>query len=111
MLDLRPDPALIAEYIRLHREVWPEIQASIRDAGVVDMQIYNAGNRLFMIMDTQDDFSLEQKSKMDAANPKVLEWETLMGRFQQVDTGADPTRRWVELTKVFQLTSVSSSNR
>ncbi|MGI4853011.1 MAG: L-rhamnose mutarotase [Janthinobacterium lividum] len=105
MLDLRPDPALIAEYLRLHRDVWPEIQASIRDAGVLDMQIYHAGYRLFMIMDTEDDFSLERKARMDAANPRVLEWETLMGRFQQVDTGADPTTRWIELKKVFQLTS------
>ena len=111
MLDLRPDPALIAEYIRLHRDGWPEIQASIRDAGVLDMQIYNAGNRLFMIMDTQDDFSLEQKAKMDAANPKVLEWETLMGRFQQVDTEADPTTRWVELTQIFNLIPSHPGNR
>ena len=105
MLDLRPDPALIAEYIRLHRNVWPEIQASIRDSGVLDMQIFQAGNRLFMIMDTADGFSLERKAAMDAANPKVLEWETLMGRFQQVDTEADPTTRWVELSQVFQLSS------
>lgn len=111
MLDLRPDPVLIAEYIRLHREVWPEIQASIRNAGVLDMQIYHADNRLFMIMDTEDDFSLERKAKMDAANPRVLEWETLMGRFQQVDTGADPTTRWIELTKVFQLTHAETGNR
>ncbi|MGI4758866.1 MAG: L-rhamnose mutarotase [Janthinobacterium lividum] len=104
MLDLRPDAALIEEYIAYHQAVWPEIQASIRDAGVLDMQIYNAGNRLFMIMDTADDFTLQKKAAMDAANPKVLEWETLMGRFQQVDVDANPTTRWIELTQIFQLT-------
>lgn len=102
-LDLRPDPTLMAEYIEHHRAVWPEIQQSIRDAGVLDMQIYNLGNRLFMIMDTADDFSLERKAAMDAANPKVLEWERLMGRYQQVDEGANPTTRWVRMDKVFQL--------
>ena len=103
MLDLRPDPALIAEYIEYHKAVWPEILLSIREAGVLDMQIYNNGNRLFMIMDTEDDFSLQRKAAMDAANPRVLEWENLMGRFQQVDPDTNPTTRWVELDKVFQL--------
>ncbi len=103
MLDLRPDPALIAEYIKYHGAVWPEVLSSIRDAGVLDMQIYNSGNRLFMIMDTEDDFSLQHKAAMDAANANVLKWENLMGRFQQVDPGSNPTTRWVELTKVFQL--------
>ena len=102
-LDLRPDPTLIQEYIEHHKAVWPDILASLHAAGVLDMQIYNTGNRLFMIMDTVDDFSLEKKAAMDAANPRVLEWETLMGRFQQVDSDANPTTRWVEMTKVFQL--------
>lgn len=103
-LELRPNPALIEEYIEHHKAVPLEIRQSIRDAGVLDMQIYNTGNRLFMIMDTTDDFTLEAKAKMDASNAKVLEWETLMGRFQQVDETANPTTRWQQLTKVFQLT-------
>ncbi|MBW4028174.1 MAG: L-rhamnose mutarotase [Acidobacteria bacterium] len=102
-LDLRPDHVLIAEYIRLHEEVWPEIKKSIRDAGVLDMQLYCLGNRLFMIMDTLDDFTLERKAAMDAANPKVIEWETLMANFQEVDDAGDPTRKWQLMHKIFQL--------
>ncbi|ADV83432.1 L-rhamnose mutarotase [Terriglobus saanensis] len=104
VLDLRPDPVLIAEYIRLHQGVWPEIRESIREAGVLDMQIYRLGDRLFMIMDTLDDFTLERKAALDAANPKVIEWETLMGTFQQVDAAGDLTRRWQLMDKIFQLT-------
>ena len=103
-IDLRPDPVLIAEYIRLHQEVWPEIRQSIRDAGVLDMQIYRLDNRLFMVMETIDDFTLERKAAMDATNPKVIEWETLMGRFQQVDDAGDLSRRWQLMDKIFQLT-------
>lgn len=102
-LDLRPDPALIEAYIEHHKAVWPEILESLRNAGILDMQIYNTGTRLLMIMDTNDDFTLEAKAKMDNANEKVREWETLMGRFQQVDQSADPTTRWQLMTKVFQL--------
>ena len=102
-LDLRADEKLIAEYIEYHREGWPEIHKSIRDAGVVDMQIYELGGRLFMIMDTADDFSFERKAQMDKANPKVQEWEALMARFQDVGAEADPSGKWKVMGKIFQL--------
>jgi L-rhamnose mutarotase len=103
MLDLRDDAALIAEYIEYHRNVWPEIKQSIRDAGVLDMQIYNAGRRLFMILDADDGFTFERKSAMDSSNPKVMEWEELMAGFQQVEAGQDPTRRWQLMDRIFEL--------
>jgi L-rhamnose mutarotase len=102
-LHLRSDPALIAEYVELHRDGRPEIHQSIRDAGVIDMQIYLIGNQLFMIIDTTDSFTLEKKAAMDLANPAVVEWERLMGRFQEVDEMSDPTKRWRLIEKVFQL--------
>lgn len=102
-LDLRPDPQLIAEYVDLHRHGRPEIHQSIRDAGVLDMQIFLLHNHLFMIMDTTDAFTLEGKTAMDLANPKVMEWEQLMSRFQDVDQSGDPTGRWKPLRKIFQL--------
>ena len=73
-LDLRCDSLLIAEYVRLHQQVWPEIRKSIRDTGVLDMQIYRIGNRLFMIMDAEDSFSFDKKAVMDAANSAVQRW-------------------------------------
>jgi L-rhamnose mutarotase len=45
-LDLVDDPQKIAEYEAYHRQVWPEITASIKNAGVVAAEIYRAGNRL-----------------------------------------------------------------
>jgi L-rhamnose mutarotase len=102
-LNLRPDLNLIAEYVDLHRYGRPEIHQSIRDTGVLDMQIFLTGNRLFMIMDTDDTFTLEHKAAMDLANPEVLAWEQLMTRFQDVDESGDPTTRWEPLEKIFQL--------
>ena len=51
-LDLKDDPALIAEYERLHQNIWPQISAHLRGHGVLDMQIWRLGTRLFMVMDT-----------------------------------------------------------
>jgi hypothetical protein len=41
---------------------------------------------------------------MDAANPKAIEWETLVGRYQQVDEMKDPTQHWKLMDRIFQLT-------
>jgi L-rhamnose mutarotase len=102
-LDLQDDPKKIAEYKRHHEKIWPEVRDSLLDAGVVAMEIYLTGTRMFMIMDVNDSFSLEKKAAMDRANPKVQEWEALMANFQAVPPGADPVRRWAPMEKVFDL--------
>lgn len=102
-LDLQNDPAKIADYKRYHEKIWPEVRDSLRDAGVTNMEIYLLGNRMFMIMDVADGFSFDRKAAMDSANPKVLEWETLMANFQAVPEGANPVRRWAPMEKVFDL--------
>mgnify|MGYP000129040439 CR=1 FL=1 len=57
-LDLRDSPELIAEYRKRHSqaEVWPEILAGIREVGILEMEIYILGTRLFMIVETPADF-------------------------------------------------------
>ena len=102
-LDLKDDPQLIAEYEAYHREVWPEIKKSILDSGITNMEIYRFGTRLFMIMETNDAFSFDRKSAMDSSNPKVLEWEQLMWKFQQPLPGSKPGEKWVVMEKIFEL--------
>lgn len=104
-LDLKEDDALIAEYEYWHQAEngWPEVRKSIIDAGIIEMEIYRTGNRLFMIMDTDDDFDFERKKKMDAGNPKVQEWESLMWKFQKPLPSAKPDEKWVLMYKIFEL--------
>ena len=102
-LDLVDDATLIAEYEAYHQNVWPEIKESITTAGITDMEIYRFGNRLFMIMETDDSFSLDRKGAMDAVNPKVQEWEQLMWKYQQALPGAKPGEKWVFMDRIFKL--------
>lgn len=102
-LDLKNDPALIADYEAYHKQVWPEIVASIKESGILNMQIYRTGNRLFMIMETTNSFSFDAKNKADAANTKVQEWETLMWKYQQALPGAQPGEKWKLMEKIFEL--------
>lgn len=101
--DLKDNPELIQQYIEYHQEVWPEIKASIRDAGIMDMEIFQVFNRLFMIMEVNETFDPDIKSKMDTENPKVQEWENLMWKFQQSLPNAEKGEKWVRMQKIFKL--------
>lgn len=104
-LDLVDDPVLITEYENWHRagNIWPEIKKSILDAGILQMEIYRTGNRLFMIMETEDTFSFERKAAMDGGNPKVQEWENLMWKFQLSLPWAKKSEKWVLMDVIFSL--------
>jgi L-rhamnose mutarotase len=102
-LDLKDDQTAIEEYKRYHVKIWPEVKQSLIDAGILEMEIYLAGTRLFMIMDVGDKFSLSAKAAADAANAKVQEWEALMARFQQELPQSRPGQKWVVMEKVFSL--------
>ena len=102
-LDLKDDPRLIAEYRRYHEKIWPEITRSIKDSGVEDMEIYLLGTRMFMIMEVNESFSFAAKTKADQLNPRVQEWERLMGTFQKSLPQAKPGAKWLLMERVFKL--------
>lgn len=102
-LDLKDDPNLIDEYKRQHQNVWPEITQSIKDTGIINLEIYNIGDRLFMIIEADSDFSFEKKSRLDTGNLKVQEWETLMWKFQKSLPGSKPGEKWILMDKIFEL--------
>ncbi len=102
-LDLKDDEQSAREYKMLHMAVWPEIIASLEDAGITHLEIYQVANRLFMIMETGPDFSFEKKKIIDEANPKVQEWENLMWKYQQALPTAKPGEKWVLMEKIFEL--------
>lgn len=95
----------MAEYKEYHAagNAWPEITKSITDAGIIDLQIYLTGNRMFMIMDVDETFDAARKSKMDANNSKVQDWEELMWKYQQALPWAKEGEKWVAMEKVFHL--------
>lgn len=102
-LDLKDDQKLIAEYEKHHEKVWPEIIDSIKNSGITDMQIYRVANRLFMIMETNKDFSFERKNEMDRSNLKVQEWENLMWKYQQALPGTKRGEKWRMMERIFEL--------
>jgi L-rhamnose mutarotase len=106
-LDLKEDAALIAEYEEYHRNVWPEILQSIQESGIITLDIYRVANRLFMIIEAEDGFSFEKKSALDAANPRVQEWEQLMWKYQQALPGARAGEKWMLMERIFSMSEHS----
>jgi L-rhamnose mutarotase len=102
-LDLADDPDLIAEYCELHERIWPEIAASIRAAGIVGMEIWRTGNRMVLVMETDGRYDPAARAVTDAANPKVVEWEALMRRFQRPLPWAAAGQQWVPMERLFSL--------
>lgn len=80
-LELVRDSQMIESHIEAHRHVWPEIQEGIRSVGILDMQIYRLERRVFMIMDTTDDFDFVVDNARLATLPRQAEWEAYVARF------------------------------
>jgi L-rhamnose mutarotase len=104
-LELRNDPELIAAYKKVHarENLWPEIMQGIREAGIIDMEIYLAGTRLFMIMDTVPDFDHEKAMTELAQKPRQKEWEAYVSRFQRSSAEATADEKWQLIERIFKL--------
>ena len=104
-LDLRDDEDLIREYEQYHQpgHTWPEVIDSIRRSGILDMQIYRAGTQLVMVMTVTGSFSFEEKNLMDRQNPKVVQWERLMTRFQLAAADSSAGAKWKKMQSIIDL--------
>lgn len=100
-LDLINDPTLIAEYETYHRNVWPEIEESIRASGRLSMKIYRVENRLFMIVDEVENPDFQPETLHPE---KVMEWETLMWKYQQQLPNSYPGEKWRLMECIYSLT-------
>jgi L-rhamnose mutarotase len=102
-LDLVNDAALIQEYCRMHEpgSVWPAVIDHIRARGVIDMEIWQRGDRLLMVIDAADDYP-----RIDPSELRPVEnerWEACMATFQQALPDAVPGEKWAPMRCIFRL--------
>jgi L-rhamnose mutarotase len=111
-LDLADDPAAIAEYEAWHRpgRIWPAIVASLQESGLANLEIFRTGNRLCLIMEAPDDFSLAAKAAADDSNPHVQAWERLMWTFQRALPWAMPGEKWLRMQRIFSLAELEGKS-
>ena len=109
LLDLVDDADAIARYEAWHAAgaVPAAIVRSIGAADIRAMDIYRAGTRLVMLMETGPDFDPAAKAAADAADPDVQAWETQMATVQRPVPAAGPGEKWVEAARIFSLAEQS----
>ena len=102
---LKDNPELIKEYKYWHdnKNIWPEIPRGIKEAGILNMEIYLLGTTMFMIMDTVEDFDLEKDMERLGKMERQAEWEEFMALFQ--DVKPDTNEKWKLMERVFKLES------
>jgi L-rhamnose mutarotase len=101
-LDLHDDAALIEAYEAHHRAVWPEVAEDLRQRGILSMEIYRLGTRLFMRIETDDSL---YPGRQSAPNAKVAEWEVLMWRFQKATPFTPAGEKWAAMREIFHFSS------
>jgi L-rhamnose mutarotase len=104
-LDLIDNPQLIAQYVEAHSRYksWPEIREGIRQVGILEMEIYILGNRLFMIVETPLDFEWESAMARLATLPRQEEWEAYVALFQNCKPGSTSDQKWQLMERIFHL--------
>jgi L-rhamnose mutarotase len=104
-LTLQDDPQLIDEYKKVHApgSTWPEITQGMIEVGILDMEIYIMGTRLFMIMDTKAEFDHDRAMTELAAKPRQSEWEAFVSRFQKTSSEATADEKWQLMERIYKL--------
>lgn len=104
-LELRDNPELIKEYRRRHEKgnVWQEIIDGIKQVGILEMEIYILGTRLFMIVETPADLDLDAAMSKLATLPHQAEWEAYMSELQDTSADATSDEKWQMMERMFYL--------
>lgn len=104
-MELRNDPSLIEAYKKAHSkgQAWPEITAGMKEVGIMDMEIYLLGTRLFMIMDTVENFNHDTAMAELALKPRQSEWEAFMSRFQNSSSEATADQKWQQMERIYKM--------
>lgn len=104
-MDLKDRPELIEKYKAAHSQpnAWKEILEGIRSVGILEMEIYIQGNRLFMIVEAPLDFDWDSAMARLATLPRQAEWENYVSLFQKCVPGSTSDQKWQMMERMFYL--------
>jgi L-rhamnose mutarotase len=94
-------PGAREEYRRLHENVWPGVQARLRDGGVERYTIFMRDNLLFSYMEYRGDWHDVQS--FIEVDEETQRWWKLTEPLQNPLESADVDEWWVRMDEVFNL--------
>lgn len=91
------------EYLRLHREVWPEVEARLRASNLENYTIFNHGDLLLGYFEyTGTDFDADMAAM--AADPATRQWWKLTDPCQQpLPSAIAAGKQWDDVEAVYEL--------
>ena len=93
-------PGKREEYIRRHKEIWPEMKKVLKEAGIVNYSIWLSGEEVFGYYECEKGVAYAEK--VQAESPVVDRWNDYMKDILELEmdpvTGAQP-----KLEQVFRL--------
>jgi len=94
---LRVRPEKIDEYVEAHKDVWPEMLAALREAGIRNYTIFRHGNEVFGYFESDD---LEVAGACMEAQEVNARWQDAMAELlEERVPDAGPTT----LEEIFRL--------
>ncbi len=102
--NLVADPKLQKEYMDYHAtqfEKWPEVSKGFCNAKFQQLLVYRNGRQLMLVISIPKGESLDKLNpKTTENNPRVEEWNKIMGKYQEGIEGTKPGEVWVFLQRV-----------
>ena len=100
-LQVRPDR--LEEYVERHRNVWPDMQAALRDSGWHNYSLFLRDDGL--LIGYVESADLEAAQKAMAATEVNTRWQAQMTEFFSGIDGRPPDESFLLLPEIFHLTA------
>ena len=102
IVQVRPDQ--IERYVEIHREVWPEVLATIAECNISNYSIFlrQPENLLFAYFEYHGSDYAADQAKM-AADPKTQEWWEITNPMQQPLSTSAAGEWWAGADEVFHV--------
>ena len=102
--NLVADSAMQQEYLHYHEvqfQEWPEVAKGFCNAGFQQLLVFRNGRQLLLVISIPADKTLDELNpKTEENNPRVVEWNKMMGKYQEGIEGTAPGETWVFLNQV-----------
>ena len=98
-LCFRVKPEKLEEYLKAHREIWPEITKGLKDAGCKDMTIFQRENVMFLFAEIEN---IEEFNNIRAKDPYYHKWNEWMDQLYEAPFDKNEKSAFAVLNEIWR---------
>ena len=92
-------PEKLEEYLKAHREIWPEITKGLKDAGCREMTIFQRGTTMFLYALIEN---IAEFNTIRAKDPFYHKWNDWMDTLYEVPFDAKEKSAFASLDEIWR---------